>query len=98
MKAVDKPKSVIRIAITEEHIERGKKCNSFACPAALALRDALPEYCYHKVCVERVTVGAEEIGYFAYRLSNRLIDFIRRFDDGMKVKPIEFSLFLAHEC
>lgn len=75
------------IHVTQDHIERGTKCNCYACPVALALNEQTDE-------AWQVTF----VGLFSDITRKRLSvpkavkEFIRAFDAELQVAPFEFEL------
>ncbi len=74
------------VSVTKDHIKRGKRLDCQECPIALALLDATGE--------NFVAVGTRiSVGYFnRYVATRSCLRFIRKFDNGDKVKPFNFRL------
>ena len=71
------------VTITQEDIDQGDKYNPRWCPVARALKRTTGD--------RDVSVGyMVDIGGTIYRLSNRMSDWIYRFDQGGTVRPITF--------
>lgn len=84
----------MKIQVTREDIENGKRCSATQCPAALALMRALK--------LDRIIVRLDSIatpsGGRMWRFDTPpvLRDFIHAFDDGDgTAKPIEFELDIS---
>lgn len=74
----------MKIKITQEHIDSGKRINGKCCPIALALIDA--GFCNVQVCVGRV-----ELGKAVVVLSDSAREFMLRFDAFGSGEPFEFE-------
>lgn len=88
------PKRVIKISVTDKHIEAGERHNEQRCPVALACRDADTEIKYCKVFETTAHIGEAEDNYTRYSLEVRLSQFIRCFDRGMRVLPMDGAIYL----
>lgn len=77
----------MKIQVTPEHIKDGQKCSCYNCPIALALRDQFAPGTYVSVCADSIQVDD-----LLYSVSRRIQVWIRRFDDGREVSPIEFEI------
>ncbi len=82
----------IRIRVTRKNIKAGIPRNHIQCPIAIAMRDA---------AIETPSVGEKTDPYcdfllgknkYESRLPQKAINFIERFDHGLKVRPFEFFL------
>lgn len=83
----------MNIKVTQKHIDEGLRWNCSYCPIALAIKELL------KVAV--VSVNARTV-YFPFdikseKLPLNISTFIKRFDAGCIVYPIEFELEIPHE-
>jgi len=80
----------IKVQFKKEHIKKGKRANSHACPIALALHDTFKE----RITVESgyCLIGDRNSGNLPVSASR----FIDNFDDGLFVKPFSFYTTL-HE-
>jgi len=76
----------IKVHVTQEHIDKGECCSVTRCPVALALKE--------RFLGKTVVVGKTyvQINQKFYRLDSKGCKFIRAFDDGRKVQPIEVTL------
>ena len=74
------------IKVIQRHIKNGVRLNPFSCPIALALREKLNSY--------HIKVDKDEcvIDTLVYKLPRFAQHFIKKFDDGKKVKPFNFKL------
>ena len=83
----------MKIYITAENIEQGKKGCEGTCALALAFKDA--GYTGVSVGDEVVALWDAEDDEFGraktYSLTQDLIEFVRHFDDGEDVEPMEFE-------
>lgn len=83
----------MKIAVTQEHIDKGDRQNCRECPVALAAKEALKtsavEVLYHSMVVQ---------GH-RYTLPTEAAVFVSAFDDRGResVKPFKFDLALAAE-
>ena len=71
----------MKIKVTKEHIEKGKKGSAFFCPIALVFKSK-----------NRVTYNSMYIEKEFYPLPKKAQTFIQRFDAGKKVKPFQFTI------
>lgn len=82
----------MKIEVKQEHIEKGKRQDACHCPVALAIKDT--------VKVKFVYVHLFEINLkkkwarkaVEITLSKKVEKFVKKFDDGKKVKPFSFEL------
>jgi hypothetical protein len=82
----------IKVIVTEDHIKVGIERDGKSCPIALALKDILGHDRFIAVGIVNATIGPT-VNYKAnYKLSPNLSEFIRNFDDGISVDPIEGTL------
>ena len=75
----------LKIEVTPRHIARGKRNDLYLCPLAWAIR----EKGFARVCVQG---GWVLVNTRCYDLPKAAIKFIRRFDNGLTVKPFTFEL------
>lgn len=84
----------MRIQVTQEHIDKGKRSDCYECPIALALNDAFPRTSLDrmlnttKVFRDHFIVG----GKGSYSHTRGMRKFVRNFDGGMRVKPFYFYM------
>lgn len=81
------------IRVTEERIAQGVHDNCTACPIALSINAALPDY-RASVCMEHAYLlhpTVREPLYYAF-LPEAASYFIPSFDSGHEVKPFDFKL------
>lgn len=76
------------VVVTQEHIDKGKRCDGVRCPIALALDP-----------IDGISVDTEEIclhgmGYSGTdpKLPAEAVEFISAFDEGEPVQPFEFDI------
>jgi len=90
----------IHVSVEQRHIESGIRDVCESCPIANAINDCLkPEY--------RAAVGKEKgnvisieyhdsfgrkLCHYMIKMDSKVIDFINRFDLGLKVEPFVFRL------
>lgn len=79
----------MRIQVTAEHINIGKRLDCFYCPVAIAIREALNNSIYIHA-TEHIIV----IGDIKYQTPTSVFDFITYFDKGIILQPFEFELNL----
>jgi hypothetical protein len=83
-------KMKVRVEVTKNHIQRGRKGNVNYCPIALALKEQLG--------LRQVRVGGIHItfgpqfGGLSVRLPRQAAKFITAFDEKEPVKPFSFTL------
>ena len=77
----------MKIAITQEMINKGKRGKACHCPTALAFREVCPWV--PRVSCQTVTFGSD---VKVYELPLQVCSFIRKFDDGHPVEPMEFEM------
>ena len=76
----------VKVNVTQEHIRDGCHDNAFACPVALALRDA--------GCHAGVTEWSISIRGNCLPLPRAAAEFVRRYDRGDTPPPFTFELDL----
>lgn len=82
----------MKVTVTQKHIDDGEVCNCTSCPIALALRD---EGVQAPIVDARTTSFFRNNGSWCkYYLPPEARSFIHKFDNGIKVEPIEFELSL----
>lgn len=83
----------LRVRVLQKHIDKAIKCGSHGsprfCPIARAVRATTDKRRKEVVRVDAYTI---QIGRKPYFTPKRAANFIWRFDDGKKVKPITFTL------
>lgn len=75
----------MKITITKEHINNGKIRSPWACPIALAAKDALD---MESVSVGNITINSIDKTYY---MPEEAVRFIRRFDVSLPVEPFAFE-------
>ena len=85
----------MKIYVSEENIEHGKRCDDETCALALAFKDA--GFSGVSVGDESVDLWdasslGEELHTKSYELSDKLKVFIELFDEGGDASPLEFEL------
>lgn len=83
----------MKITVTQEHIDRGVRCNSNGCAIALAISEACPIY-------DQVIVGLSSVKLYpliegplvVLTLPPEARTFIRTFDNRRGPKPMSFEL------
>lgn len=84
---------ITKIQVKQIHINTGEKEDCRFCPVALALSDAMPEFCW-EVRRHWIVINNELI-----KMPIIVQDFISAFDSGQPVEPFEFELETARiEC
>ena len=82
----------MKVSIQERHIREGQQCKSAYCPLALAVREkyALGEYDIG-VCADEVVIDwPKETALYIPDEAGK--QFVRKFDKGLEVEPIEIEL------
>jgi uncharacterized protein (UPF0297 family) len=82
------PEKNFKISVEDADIRHGENCNREHCAIALALKNKG----YEDVNVDWDYVKIHNNYYF---VSKRARNFIRRFDDGLDVRPSTFILKIA---
>lgn len=80
----------MRIAVTQENIDKGVRGETSNCPIALAVKALGYEY----VCVGAESVDAlrgSDGRAFLWYLPNEATSFVHAFDEGRKVAPFTFD-------
>lgn len=77
--------------ITKEDIRNGVKENMFRCPIALGIMRSIPSAEFVKVW-GGVEVWFEDGSFVARRLTDEEGEFIKAFDAGLDVEPIEVEI------
>ena len=74
----------IKVSVTQQDIDNGRRQDPFSCPIALSLRRAFGA---EQIRIEshRIIIGNQE-----YRPSKRMKTFIHKFDSGKSVEPQTF--------
>ena len=81
----------MKIAVTNDHIERGARCSKFLCPVALAMRQA---GCESPIIYEHVIwVRMKSSGHMhPVTPTPEIRKFIKAFDSGEDVEAFTFEL------
>lgn len=79
----------LTVTVSRKHIMRGARQAVNYCPIALALQ----EQTGHLASVLNFHANIADFGY--YRLSEKAVEFVSRFDTGKKVQPMRF-VFKRH--
>jgi len=80
----------MKIEVTQEHINKGKRKNCYRCPVALAIESAIPDS-WVSVGWQTITVDKDQ-QYATQRTPTAVTEFINKFDRRKKVEPFEFVL------
>lgn len=84
---------MLKVNVTQEHIDKGERYNTGGCPIAWALRDALPEGCCGINVHVRVAVWFDDAQvYHQAWLPRPAQDFVVEFDNGYDISPFSFEL------
>ena len=81
----------MKIKIEQSHIDRGFIRSRFCCPIALALLDMNERAKVEKHTVELLP-RKWEIWPQVYKLPEKAVKFIMKFDAGKPVEPLEFEI------
>jgi len=82
----------IRVQVTKDHIERGKRYSCMLCPVALALGEVTGE-----TWVVQPTVCRSLTGWVNCLLPVGATNRIQRFDAGEPMEPFTFRLTIPEE-
>ena len=83
---------MLKVNVTQEHIDKGERYSTSACPIARALKDVLPaDSCAVNVRAA-VAVWFQNSGYYRAWLPHSAQDFVVEFDSGQDVEPFSFEL------
>lgn len=75
----------INVTVTKEHIQKGVRCMSNACPIALALRDACG---ISRISIYRtIKIDGAKVAEAPKNVYRR----IKRYDNGTNMKPFTFT-------
>lgn len=83
----------MRIKVKQEHIEAGTPCSIFACPVFYALQCA--GFNVANVMGRTASfweASPEDSALMISLLPKETVSWIKKFDEGKKVKPFSFSL------
>ena len=83
---------MLKVNVTQEHINKGERHSTSACPIAWALKDVLPaDSCAVNVRAS-VAVWFRNSDYYRAWLPRSAQDFVVEFDNGQDVSPFSFEL------
>ena len=82
----------MKVAITQEHIDKGKRETPRCCPLALALQEQTGE-AYRVGYMSAWVDAANKAPSFERILSTAASKFINSFDRGNKVKPCTITIW-----
>jgi len=82
----------IKIKVTAEHIDKGKRNNCRECPVALAIKEQLNLPYDMQVGTLGVNIFYEKHTCTKYMLSRAAERFINKFDGRKDVKPFNFVM------
>ena len=84
----------VTINLNQYHIDKGERYDSINCPIALAVKDVFPDATVY--VFKHGVIYVDKGGLLIYDSNdyNKLGDFIRDFDNGMLVEPLEFKLVI----
>jgi hypothetical protein len=88
----------IKLEVTQQDIDRGKRGECDKCAVALALSRQLPQYEPSVGNLSGITLYDKESRLPIYECDNtkKIQEFISKFDAGEPVKPDTFSLFFKY--
>lgn len=79
------------IKVTQVHIDNGCRLSCSQCPIALAIYET--SALIRNVRVRKITTFTDLYhGDKAFKLPDEALEFIQKFDSGLKVEPFEFTL------
>lgn len=87
----------MKISVTAEDIVNGQRCESSACPIALAIVKVLKDNCRPTVSRGRIAIWLKQTGCEPFLVQECSVPddvraFVFYFDGGAKVQPFEFDL------
>jgi hypothetical protein len=89
----EKRMASLRISVKMEHIRKGCPNKYYQCPVALAARDAVKQkYGKETKRIQVSQLDAIFIDGFRCELPDPVQIWIKKFDKGMPVNPIEFDI------
>lgn len=83
---------MLKVNVTQEHIDKGERYSTSACPIAWALRDVLPTDSFGVNVRASVAVWFRNGGYYQAGLPRTAQDFVVEFDNGHNMSPFSFGL------
>lgn len=83
--------NALEITVTADHIARGARCTSDACPVALAIKETLHPLSVD-VQVEVINFGVPGGKFAPVVPPDEVACFVDEFDDGLPVQPFTFTL------
>ena len=89
---------VIKVCVTQKHINKGKRQFPACCPVSYAIREALDDMLGKVyVCVYKhyftAIMKTKSLSYnYNIILPSNAMEFIRNFDTGKQVKPFSFNI------
>ena len=85
----------IKVTVTSEDIEMGRRGSHLRCPIAQALKRRFPE-CIAAAGLSRIALWMEgNLSSHYYPTSERMVEFIGRFDKRLPVEPSTFVVTKA---
>lgn len=81
----------MKITVTQDHINNGKKVNPASCPIALAVKEL--GYSFVSVGNTKCHFGQViDAGYRTFLLPEEAVEFVHAFDYNWPVNPFEFEM------
>ena len=85
----------LKLNITKANISNGSKANPGKCPIANSLKDSILNITQVSVLPNEASIRVKrgkKILCYKSKLSTKAYNFIRKFDDGRRVKPFSLTL------
>jgi len=87
----------INLNITKDNIKNGERTNPGKCPIANSVMDTVKNVIYVSILPQEATIKVKtgkKIEAFRGKLPEKAFNFIRNFDDGLRVNPFNLTLEL----
>jgi hypothetical protein len=81
------------VQVTQDHIDRGQRCQALCCPVALAVSDAFGALSSASTAFITTQLSRDgEVQAVVFNSPKSVRDFILRYDGGGNVEPFCFPL------
>jgi len=85
----------LTLNITKANISNGSQANPGKCPIANSIKDNIANITHVSVLPNEASIRVKrgkKLIFFKSKLSPKAYNFIRKFDDGKRVKPFSLTL------
>ena len=91
----------VDLNITKQHIKNGVKADPYGCPIASSIKDKIKNLKRVSVFADYATIIVSrnnKTQYLKASLNDMATSFVRRFDDGLTIRPFKVTLNFTNKA